>query len=119
MRTNLFVEKLAAIEHERWAKWQEYVHSKCKPHIEPFGLHRDDGLADLLIPAELVKHWERQIETKYEDLTEDEKQSDRNEVFRYLKIVIEEIVSVVINKTKPSNDQMELVRKLRNIYKCL
>jgi len=38
------IEKLAAIEHERWAHWQSYLHSKC--------LKNENG--SLTIPAELV-----------------------------------------------------------------
>jgi len=29
---NELFEKLAAIEHERWADWQKYVHSQCVNH---------------------------------------------------------------------------------------
>lgn len=69
-----FREHLAAIEHERWADWQRYLHSRCT------------GSADgsLTIPAELVSWWERQIATPYEELSEPEKQSDREQVDRYL-----------------------------------
>ena len=66
-------ERLAAIEHERWADWQRYLHSKCE--------RNPDGL--LTIPASLVAHWERQIATPYEQLSEAEKDSDREQVDRY------------------------------------
>ena len=49
------IEKLADIEHERWSHWQRYVHDKASK--------QPDG--SLLIPAELVERWERQIETPY------------------------------------------------------
>lgn len=67
------LERLAAIEHERWAHWQKYLHQQCK------------RLADgsLVIPAELVVRWTRQIETAYADLSEVEKESDREQVRRY------------------------------------
>jgi hypothetical protein len=70
-------EKLAAIEHKRWADWQKYLHSKCD---KVTGRPINQGL---LIPADLVKHWERQIRTEYKDLSEAEKQSDRDQVDRY------------------------------------
>jgi hypothetical protein len=66
-------EKLAAIEHARWADWQRYMHSQC--------VVNDDG--SLTIPPSLVTHWERQIATPYDDLSEHEKQSDRDQVSRY------------------------------------
>jgi len=73
------IENLAAIEHERWAHWQKYMHGKCKV--------RNDG--SLLIPVDLVRHWERQISTPYTALPEAEKESDRDQVRRYLSVIIE------------------------------
>ena len=70
-------ERLAAIEHERWADWQRYVHSLCT--------HNEDG--SLTIPASSVAHWERQINTPYEALSEQEKQSDREQVDRYWHLI--------------------------------
>jgi hypothetical protein len=72
-------ERLAAVEHERWAHWQRYIHSKCE--------RESDG--SLVIPPELVAQWERQITTPYADLSESEKESDRDQVHRYLPIIIE------------------------------
>ncbi|GAA2552397.1 hypothetical protein GCM10010435_23370 [Winogradskya consettensis] len=71
------VEILAAMEHERWSHWQRYLHSRCA--------RTADG--SLVIPAELVARWERQIATPYADLTEPEKDSDREQVMRYLPII--------------------------------
>lgn len=70
-------EKLAAIEHERWSHWQTYMHSKCEK--------RPDG--SLTIPAQLVSRWEKQASTKFADLSEMEKASDREQVDRYLPII--------------------------------
>ncbi len=76
-------EKLAEIEHTRWAAWQQYLHSLCKPHIG-----QDGGpTGALLIPADLVARWERQIDTPYADLSEREKDSDRKEVGRYWHLI--------------------------------
>jgi hypothetical protein len=77
------IDALAAIEHERWAHWQRYLHSK--------GRIQDDG--SLLLPAELVERWERQIDTKFENLSEDEKDSDREQVLKYLPLVEKWVVS--------------------------
>lgn len=70
------IEKLAAIEHERWADWQRYCHDK----IDSVGGH---------IPVNLKENWERQIATPYDQLSEEEKQSDRDQVMRYWPIIIE------------------------------
>lgn len=73
------VERLAAIEHERWAHWQRYVHEQCE--------RQEDG--SLVIPAELAERWETQIETPYAELSEQEKDSDREQVHRYLSTIID------------------------------
>lgn len=77
--TKELIEKLAAIEHERWAHWQSYLHSKCKEN--------SDG--SLTIPKELVDKWNKQIETSYYELTEKERGSDREQVMKYLEYVLE------------------------------
>lgn len=77
------VEQLAAIEHERWAHWQRYVHDQCE--------RQDDG--SLVIPAELATRWQAQIETPYAQLSEREKDSDREQVRRYLPVVIDALNS--------------------------
>ena len=51
--TKELIEKLSAIEHDRWAHWQSYLHSKCE--------RNDDG--SLTIPKDLVEKWNTQIET--------------------------------------------------------
>ena len=77
LETPALMEKLAAIEHERWAHWQQYMHDQCQ--------RAEDG--SLIIPAPLAQRWQTQIETPYEDLTESEKDSDREQVRRYLPII--------------------------------
>lgn len=71
------MEKLAAVEHERWAHWQRYMHAK--------GSRLEDG--SLVLPADLVERWERQMETSYDSLPDEEKESDRDQVRRYLPVV--------------------------------
>jgi hypothetical protein len=73
------VDQLAAIEHERWAHWQRYMHGQAS--------RRDDGT--LILPADLVARWEKQIDTRYADLSADEQESDKEQVERYLPIIEE------------------------------
>ena len=77
------LEELAAVEHERWAHWQRYVHDHCRS--------LPDG--SLVIPPELVKRWAALIATPYSELSEAEKDSDREQVRRYLPIVARAIDS--------------------------
>ena len=72
------VERLARIEHERWSHWQRYVHDQAK--------RMPDG--SLIIPGDLVDRWEKQISTPYDELSSSEKDSDREQVRRYLPEVV-------------------------------
>lgn len=77
------MEDLAAVEHERWSHWQRFVHSKCR--------RQSDG--SLVIPAGDVARWERQIAAPYADLNEAEKESDREQVRRYLPAILKAVSS--------------------------
>jgi hypothetical protein len=72
------METLAGVEHERWSHWQRYMHSKCE--------RKPDG--SLIIPPDLVAQWERQVATSYSDLSDVEKESDREQVRRYFPIIM-------------------------------
>ena len=71
------LETLAAVEHGRWAHWQKYLHGKCEQHAN----------GALVIPDDLVKKCEQQITTPYAELSEKEKESDREQVRIYLAII--------------------------------
>jgi len=74
------MEKLAYHEHTRWADWQKYLHSKMEITRATCG--------DIIyFPTELYKHWERQIKTDYKNLSEQEKDSDREQVMRYFNLI--------------------------------
>ena len=66
---NNIVEALAAVAHEMWSGWMKYMFGKCKI--------LEDGW--LGIPPDLVARWKRQMSTLYENLPEEEKESDRVE----------------------------------------
>lgn len=79
------IEQLADREHDSWARWMEYLLACCV-------LLRDKhpGAADpddVVIPGEKVRRWRRQVETSYGDLSEREKQSDRDEVQRIVPLI--------------------------------
>lgn len=71
------LETLASIEHERWSHWQRYMHSR--------GTLQPDG--SMLIPADLTLRWASQMTTPYSALTDKEKESDREQVRKYLVYV--------------------------------
>jgi len=74
-----FVEKGAELEHDRWSKWQEYMHSILQKDISDNGFMR--------LPDYYYSRLERQIKTKYSELSEKEKESDRIEVKKYLPLL--------------------------------
>jgi len=74
-----FIEAGADLEHDRWARWMQYLFSCCKRN--PNG--------SMTIPPSLAQRWERQCATKYNDLPENEKESDRKEVRKYLPLLEE------------------------------
>lgn len=73
-KSELF-EKLADIEHQRWADWQKYCNK----------ILRQCCLSTYV--EHILKRWDRQIATPYKDLTEKEKDSDREQVMRYWDLI--------------------------------
>ena len=75
---NELIEKLADIEHQRWADWMGYLFGKCDyPKIGE----------NAVIPAEWADRWGKQMNTPYSELTEKEKDSDREQVMRYFPLI--------------------------------
>lgn len=70
-------EKLAELAHDQWAGWMEYLFSK--------GTFNEDGTWTM--PVWAVERWKRQAETPYSDLSEAEKNSDRNEADKFLTVI--------------------------------
>lgn len=88
-----FIEQGADIEHERWSKWQSYMFSKCKK--------QSDG--SLVIPPWAVARWTDQINTKFSELSESEKESDRREVKTYIpliKEIIKQVTKIYVEENK-------------------
>jgi len=78
------LEKLASIQHDIWAHWQKYLHSKLK-----YSEYEKDGktYACYILDAGDYDHWEKQIDTPYSELSEKEKESDRDQVMKYLHLI--------------------------------
>lgn len=80
------IEQLADIQHQIWSSWMEYLFSKC-PNEVKFENAKHFETANLIIPKDLVERWKRQIETPYSELTEAEKQSDRDQVLKFIHLL--------------------------------
>lgn len=70
-------ELLSDVQHDIWAHWMEWVFQICPTN--------EDG--SVTIQPELVKRWKRQIKTKYTDLSEGEKNSDRHQADKVLAVL--------------------------------
>jgi len=84
------IEELSNVEHISWSKWMESLFNKSTKN--------DDG--SVTIPKELVYHWQRQIDTPYEELSNVEKNSDRNEVKRQINVLRKITKINILNKEK-------------------
>ena len=72
------VESLAAHCHNsQWSGWMRYLYSKSIP--------TENGTIE--IPKQFAERWERQMNTPYVDLPENEKQSDIKEAMEILLVI--------------------------------
>lgn len=74
-------EKLAALEHDRWSRWEKY-RATVAGGMHSSGDETHEG------------RWLRQSTTPYADLTEAEKESDRAEADRTLTVLEAELADV-------------------------
>lgn len=96
-----FIEKAAALAHDRiWAKWQKWMHQQVYDSSESINPHLK------VIPTELFNRWERQIRTKYSELPENEKESDRIEVRKYLPLIQE----IIYQKDQEHKAELEMIK---------
>lgn len=81
-------EKVAALQHEQWSGWMEYLFSKCLQSAKGTG-------EDVVIPSEFAQLWVRQMQTPYMELPDNEKESDRIEADKYLPIITSEKLALL------------------------
>ena len=70
-------ELLSDYAHETWCGWMKYMFSKAEVNA--------DGTWTM--PKWAVERWQRQMNTKYSELSEEEKKSDREEADKMLDII--------------------------------
>lgn len=70
-------EVLADTQHSIWSHWMVYLFSRCTKN--------DDG--SMTIPPDLVERWNRQLDTPYQDLSEAEKGSDRDQADKVIRSI--------------------------------
>ena len=62
------LEVLADVQHDIWSHWMKYLFKQCE--------RADNGW---VIPSDKVTHWVRQMNMPYAELSEREKDSDRDQ----------------------------------------
>jgi len=70
-------ELIAKVQHDIWSHWMKYMFSQ--------GTVNEDGTWTM--PKEKLQRWERQMNTEYNDLTEKEKDSDREQADKIIKVL--------------------------------
>ena len=73
-------EKLAELCHDQWSGWMKHMFSKC--NVTKKGIVK--------IPLVYANAIKRQMNTSYENLSENEKNSDRKEADKFLAIFTKE-----------------------------
>ena len=71
-------EALATVSHEIWAHWMTYLFTQCEDEIDGTGY---------VITFDIARHWLRQIRTPYANLTEREKDGDREQADKILEVL--------------------------------
>jgi hypothetical protein len=70
-----FIEEGADLEHQRWAHWQQWCHEVLRKECPSPELEM------------VLARWDKQINTPYLQLTEKEKESDREQTRHYLPLI--------------------------------
>lgn len=70
------IEKLASVQHDIWVHWMKYLFSVC-----------DERDGEVIIPKDKVSRWKRQMNASYNSLSGKEKQSDKDQVKKLLKVI--------------------------------
>jgi len=78
-----FRDKFAALCHEQWSGWMKYLFNRCdRPIVSEY----QDGV---LVPRPFVERWQRQMRTRYADLSTEEQDSDRREADKFVALLRE------------------------------
>jgi len=77
-------EALADLAHEMWSGWMKYLFSKT----EPLGPRPTPPATTVrqVIPGESVERWKRQMTTPYSELPVEERESDRVEARKMIRV---------------------------------
>ncbi len=100
-------EKLAAIEHERWSDWQQWMHDRGtvqEAHTPTIPIMP----GDVVFERDVIMGWQRQIETPYEGLSLQEQRSDMQQVDRYWSLIVETFAAWIASEGCLSSDTISI-----------
>ncbi len=80
MTEEKLIELFAAIQHEIWSHWMQYMFTQ--------GATSPDTPV-WVMPADKKERWQRQMNTPYANLTENEKASDRDQARKLMPVIDE------------------------------
>ncbi|MBN2837734.1 MAG: hypothetical protein JXM74_03175 [Fusobacteriaceae bacterium] len=107
-KLNTDLKTLAILNHKQWNHWLEYQNS-CSVYLEN---------GDLILPSNKIERWRRQIKTAYYNLSEQEKNSDREIASKWIKDIrnilffSQPVKQMISYLKKPEN--LELVAQLEH-----
>ena len=78
------LEKMADKAHDVWGKWMKHLYSKIHEYTN------DNVLTEFSIPLDLYYRWGRQMNTPYDELSDEEKKSDQEIGKEYLDLLFKE-----------------------------
>jgi hypothetical protein len=81
-------ERMASLEHEQWAHWTSYMLDNLTP--------------------ENIKRWKQQIKTSYSDLSDKEKESDREWADKGIKCIRDNVLDTILEKANSYSETAEM-----------
>lgn len=69
------LEQLADVQHEIWSHWMKYL----------FSVSTINEQGECVIPTEYVERWQKQAHTSYAELSEKERESDREQARKVIQ----------------------------------
>lgn len=70
-------EELADVQHAIWAHWMQYM----------FSCGTFDEQGNWIMPWDKARRWQRQMDTPYAELTDKERESDRDQADKVLAVL--------------------------------
>lgn len=71
------VDQIASVQHDIWSHWMQYLFKVATPNA--------DGSAT--IPADKVIRWQKQMQQRYEELSERERESDMEQAQKIMALL--------------------------------